>query len=150
LPAPEIEQSLAAAGCHILSDRTEIATATQLIGLADNRLPAIFSVAELWRMRLQSEVDAGGALNALVDRIDLSGDFKYPAGAQIAHTVERQAACGKRRPHHDHAALFRCGLTGTLRVGPSVAAKALGLKTGFELSRCKQPSAGASLNQDSK
>jgi len=22
-------------------------------------------------------------LNALVDRIDLSGDFKYPAGAQI-------------------------------------------------------------------
>jgi hypothetical protein len=83
LPAPEIEQSLAAAACHILSDRTEIATATQLIGLADNRLPASFSVAELWRMRLQSEVDAGGALNALVDRIDLSGDFKYPAGAQI-------------------------------------------------------------------
>jgi site-specific DNA recombinase len=46
LPAPEIEQSVAASACQILSDRIEIATATQLIGLAENRLPAIFSVAE--------------------------------------------------------------------------------------------------------
>jgi site-specific DNA recombinase len=72
LPAPEIERSVAAAACQILSDRIEIAAATQLIGLAGNRLPAIFSVAEQWRKRLQSEVEGGGALNALVNRIDLS------------------------------------------------------------------------------
>ena len=64
LPVPEIERSVAASACQILSDRTEIATATQLIGLAENRLPSIFSVAEQWRERLQSEVEGGAALNA--------------------------------------------------------------------------------------
>jgi site-specific DNA recombinase len=72
LPAPDIEGSLAAAAYQILSDRTAIATAAQTIGLPYNRLPFIFSVAEQWRKRLQSEVEAGAALNALVNRIDLT------------------------------------------------------------------------------
>jgi len=61
-------KSQAGEGWRLIKDRLTI----QLIGLAENRLPAIFSVAEQWRKRLQSEVEAGGALNALVDRIDLS------------------------------------------------------------------------------
>ena len=72
LPAPEIERSVAAAACQILSDRTEIAAAAQVVGIADYRLPSIFSVAEEWRKRLESEVEAEAALKALVDRIDLS------------------------------------------------------------------------------
>ena len=72
LPAPEIERTVAASACQILSDRTAIAAAAQAIGLADNRLPSIFSAAAAWRERLQSEVEAGAALNALVDRVDLT------------------------------------------------------------------------------
>jgi hypothetical protein len=54
-----------------LSDQTAIATAAQASGLAENQLPTIFSAAEAWRERLQSEVEAGAALTALVDRVDL-------------------------------------------------------------------------------
>jgi site-specific DNA recombinase len=72
LPAPEIERTVAASACQILSDRTGIAAAAQAIGLADNRLPALFQAAAAWRERLQSEVEAGAALDALVDRVDLT------------------------------------------------------------------------------
>jgi DNA invertase Pin-like site-specific DNA recombinase len=70
LPAPEIERTVAASACQILSDRIEIAEVAS--GLAENRLPSIFAAAEGWRERLQSEVEAGAALSALVDRVDLS------------------------------------------------------------------------------
>ena len=70
LPAPEIERTVAVSACQILSDRIEIAAAAS--GLAGNRLPAIFAGAEGWRERLQSEVEAGAALSALVDRVELS------------------------------------------------------------------------------
>jgi hypothetical protein len=53
-----------------LSDGIEIAAAAS--GLAENRLPAIFSAAEGWSERLQSDVEAGPALSALVDRVDLT------------------------------------------------------------------------------
>src|SRR5208337_513859 len=72
VPAPEIERTIAASACQILSDRTGIATAAQAISLADNRLPSLFSAAAAWRERLQSEVEAGAALSALVDRVDLT------------------------------------------------------------------------------
>jgi site-specific DNA recombinase len=72
LPAPEIERSVVTAACQILIDQTTIATAVQVIGLSENRLPSVFSAAEVWRQRLQSEVEAGAALNALIDRIDLT------------------------------------------------------------------------------
>ena len=72
LPAPEIERTVAASACQILSDRTGIAVAAQAIGLADNRLPSLFSAAAAWRARLESEVEAGAALNALIDRVDLT------------------------------------------------------------------------------
>jgi hypothetical protein len=72
LPAPEIERSVAAGVGQILGDQTAIATAAQAIGLAENRLPSIFLVAEEWRKRLQSEVEAGAALKALVQRVDLT------------------------------------------------------------------------------
>jgi site-specific DNA recombinase len=70
LPAPEIERTVAAAASQILNDRLAIAAAAN--GLAENRLPAIFAVAEGWSERLQSEVEVVPALNAVVDRVDLS------------------------------------------------------------------------------
>jgi len=72
LPAPEIERTVAASACQVLSDRSGIAAAAQAIGLADHRLPSLFSAAAAWRERLQSEVEAGAALKALVDRVDLA------------------------------------------------------------------------------
>jgi site-specific DNA recombinase len=72
LPAPEIERIVAAAVGQILSDRTGIVAAAQAIGLADNRLPSLFSAAAEWRENLQSEVEAGATLSALIDRIDLA------------------------------------------------------------------------------
>src|ERR1700730_16652088 len=66
LPAPEIERTVAASAGQILSDRIGIAAAAS--GLAENRLPAIFAAAEELRERLQSEVEAGAAQSALVDR----------------------------------------------------------------------------------
>jgi hypothetical protein len=72
LPAPEIERSVTAAAGKMLSDQTAIATAAQAIGLAENRLPSVFTLAQTWRQRLQSEVEAGAALTTLVQRVDLS------------------------------------------------------------------------------
>src|ERR1700674_5443568 len=72
LPAAEIERTVAASACPILSDRTGIAAAAQAIGLADSRLPSLFSAAAACRERLLSEVEAGAALNTLVDRVDLT------------------------------------------------------------------------------
>jgi hypothetical protein len=72
LPAPEIERSVTAAACKMLSDQTAIATAAHAIGLAENRLPSVFTLAQTWRQRLQSEVEAGAALTTLVLRVDLS------------------------------------------------------------------------------
>jgi site-specific DNA recombinase len=69
-PAPEIERTVAASAGQILRDRIELATAA--LGLAENRLSVILVAAEGWRERLQSEVEAGAALSALVDRVDLS------------------------------------------------------------------------------
>ncbi len=72
LPAPEIEQTVATAVSQMLNDRTEIANAALATGLAENRLPSIFAAAGAWRARLQLELEAGAALSALVDCVDLS------------------------------------------------------------------------------
>jgi site-specific DNA recombinase len=74
-----------------LSDRIEIAAAAS--GLAENRLPAIFAAAERWRERLQSEVEAGAALSALVDRVDLSeAGIRVSLKLPIPATASRPAA----------------------------------------------------------
>jgi site-specific DNA recombinase len=91
LPAPEIERTVAASAREILSDRIGIAAAA--LGLAENRLPAIFSGAEGWRARLQSEVEAGAALSALVDRVDLSeSGIRISLKLPIPETASRPAA----------------------------------------------------------
>jgi site-specific DNA recombinase len=93
LPAPEIERTVAASACQILSDRTAIAAAAQAIGLADHRLPSLFSAAAAWRERLQSEVESAAALNALVDRVDLT-DIGVRVSLKVAtpEPVTRPAA----------------------------------------------------------
>src|SRR5260370_21663992 len=91
LPAPEIERTLAASAWQILSDRIEIAAAAS--GLAENRLPAIFAAAEGWGERLQSEVKAGAALSAVVDRVDLSDTgIRVSLKLPIPGTASRPAA----------------------------------------------------------
>jgi site-specific DNA recombinase len=71
LPAPEIERTVASAAYTILGDEAAIANAAHTIGLAEQQLPFLFSLAADWMKRLQSEVEVGPALNALVDRVDL-------------------------------------------------------------------------------
>ncbi len=71
LPAPEIERTVAAAACTILGDEAAIANAALAIGLAEHQLPSLFSLAAAWMKRLQSDVEVGAALNAMVDRVDL-------------------------------------------------------------------------------
>jgi hypothetical protein len=93
LPAPEIERIVAASACQILSDRTEIAAAAQACGLTDNRLPSLFSAGAAWRERLQTEVEAGAALNALVDRLELTDTgIRVSLKVPIPETVTRPAA----------------------------------------------------------
>jgi hypothetical protein len=71
LPASEIERTVASAAYTILSDEAAIANAALAIGLAEHQLPSLFSLAEAWMKRLQSEIEARAALSALVDRVDL-------------------------------------------------------------------------------
>jgi len=72
LPAPEIERTVASAACTLLCDEAAIANAADAAGLAGHRLPSIFSSAAAWTKRLQSEVEVGAALDALVDRVELT------------------------------------------------------------------------------
>ena len=91
LPAPEIERTVAASAVQILSDRIGIAAAA--LGLAEDRLPAIFAAAEGWRELLQSEVEVGPALSALVDRVDLSETgIRLSLKLPIPETTSRPAA----------------------------------------------------------
>jgi site-specific DNA recombinase len=71
LPAPEIERTVASAAYTILSDEAAIADAALTIGLAEHQLPSLFSLTAGWMKHLQSEVEVGAALNALIDRVDL-------------------------------------------------------------------------------
>jgi site-specific DNA recombinase len=93
LPAPEIERTVAASACRILSDRTAIAAAAQAIGLAYNRLPSLFQAAAAWMKRLQSEVEVGAALNALVDRVELiDAGIRVSIKLPICSTEEQHGA----------------------------------------------------------
>jgi site-specific DNA recombinase len=92
VPAPEIEKKVAGAACQILSDRTEIASAVEAIGLPDNQLPSVFTVVDQWRKRLLSEIEAAAALNAVVDRVELS-DSGFRLALKLPMTASgRQAA----------------------------------------------------------
>ena len=71
MPAPEIERTVAAAAYTILGDQAAIANAALAIGLAEHQLPSLLSLAAAWTKRLQSDVEVGAALNAMVDRVDL-------------------------------------------------------------------------------
>jgi site-specific DNA recombinase len=92
LPAPEIERCVATAACTILSDQAAIAEAAHTTGLAESRLPSIFSIAAVWMRRLQSEVEAEVALKALVDRVDLiDTGIRLSLKLSIPSTEERGA-----------------------------------------------------------
>jgi site-specific DNA recombinase len=93
LPAPEIEEAIATAVGQILGDQTEIANAAHATGLAENRLPSIFSAADAWRARLQSQLEAGAALSALVERVDLT-DASVRVLLKVPFTDAREQPLG--------------------------------------------------------
>ena len=93
LPAPEIERTVASAAYTILGDKAAIATAAHSIGLAENQLPSMFSVAAVWMKRLQSDVEVGAALHALVDRVDLiDTGIRVSVMLRNSMTVEQRGA----------------------------------------------------------
>jgi hypothetical protein len=53
--------------------KAAIANAAVSIRFAEHRLPSLFALAAALMKRLQSEVEVGAALNALVDRVGLTG-----------------------------------------------------------------------------
>jgi len=55
----------------MLDDQAAIANAALARGLAEHQLPSLFSLAAVWMKRLQSEVEVGTTLSALVERVDL-------------------------------------------------------------------------------
>jgi hypothetical protein len=83
LPGPGIERTVAASTCQILSDRIGIAAAA--LGLAENRLPAIFAAAEGCRERLQS----GFSAPHLAQRLP-SGDPQSPQNRLLSGFSEPQ------------------------------------------------------------
>jgi site-specific DNA recombinase len=83
LPAPEIERTVAWAACTMIEDEVAIANAADAAGLALDRLPSIFSGEKAWVKRLQSEDEAGTALNALIERADLTD-----AGLRVSLKLE--------------------------------------------------------------
>jgi hypothetical protein len=71
LPAPEIERTVASAASTMLRDEAAIANAALASGLAERQLSSLFARAAAWMKRLQSELEVGAALSALVERVDL-------------------------------------------------------------------------------
>jgi site-specific DNA recombinase len=93
LQAPEIERTVAAAACTMLSDEAEIANAALAIGLAEHRLPSLFSLVAAWIKRLQSDVEAGTALSSLVYRVDLiDSGIRVSVKLPSSITAEQQGA----------------------------------------------------------
>ncbi len=78
---------------QILNDPTEITNVAQAAGLAENRLPSIFSAAQAWRACLRSELEAGAALSALVERVDLT-DANVRVSLKLPITDEREQSPG--------------------------------------------------------
>src|SRR5258708_4756420 len=91
LPAPEIERTVASAAYTLLGDEPASATAAHAIGLAENQLPSMFSVAAVWMKRLQSDVEAGSALHTLINPVDLL-DTRIRVSVILPHsmTVEQR------------------------------------------------------------
>jgi hypothetical protein len=72
------------------SDEAAIANAALAIGLAEQQLPSLFSLAAAWMKRLRSEVEAGAALSTLVDRVDL-----IDAGIRVSLKLPNSIAEGQ-------------------------------------------------------
>jgi hypothetical protein len=98
LPAPEIARTVAAAACTIVDDEAAIANAALAIGFAEHQLPSLFLLAAAWMKRLQSDVEVGAALNAVVDRVDLI-DTGIRVSLKLPNSVaEKQQAAVATEP----------------------------------------------------
>jgi site-specific DNA recombinase len=93
LPAPEIERTVASAAYTMLGDEAAIANAALATGIAEYQLPSLFSLAAAWMKRLQSDVEVGTALSALVDRVHLiEAGIRVSLKLPIAITKEQHGA----------------------------------------------------------
>jgi len=93
LPAPEIERTVAAATYTMLSDQAAITNAALAIGVAEQQLPSLFSIAAVWMKRLHSAVEVGTTLSTLVDRVDLiDAGIRVSLNLSISITEEQHGA----------------------------------------------------------
>ena len=74
ISAPEIEQRVSAAVQAVLGDQPAIALALEQSGIDLNRLSSVLTTAQVWNVRLASASQAAAALEALVDRVELSNE----------------------------------------------------------------------------
>jgi hypothetical protein len=77
----------------MLGDEAAIANAALAIGLAEHRLPSLFSLAADSMKRLKSEVEVGAALSALVDRVDLL-DTGIRVSLKLSTSTEEEQRAG--------------------------------------------------------
>jgi len=74
VPAVEIERIIAAMVKDLLSNRVEVAKATENLGLEAHQIMPIIGEAQAWSLRLQPGTDVGDALGNLVERAELKKD----------------------------------------------------------------------------
>jgi site-specific DNA recombinase len=74
LPAREIEQAVAEAAGMILDDTVSLTTGFKEAGLDTRQLPAALTAAESTRRKLVDDGSRSGALQALIDRVELRPD----------------------------------------------------------------------------
>lgn len=72
ISAPEIEQRVSAAAQAALGDQPAIALALEESGVDSNRLPSLLKSAQAWIERLASTSESAAALDALIERVELS------------------------------------------------------------------------------
>ena len=83
VPGPELERAVAIAAGRILGDKPAILAALQAAGMENTDVNQVFTVAEEWRERLQSEMEQSMALVELVEKATLT-DEGIRLGLKIA------------------------------------------------------------------
>jgi site-specific DNA recombinase len=74
VPAAELERSVATAATMILDDHTAILAGIEQSNSDASHLKSILDAASAWSSRLRSEDEAAGALELLVERVELRPD----------------------------------------------------------------------------
>jgi site-specific DNA recombinase len=74
LPAPELEDRVAAVIREMLDDQASVIEAAQKTDIDSRQIDQVLHAASTWSHRLQSEIEKTAALAALVERVELKCD----------------------------------------------------------------------------